>query len=190
MTDPDITPEGIAKALEGVTEGPWAPIWDEHTEEISVCAQGAGGIEICVADSLELADAQFIAYAHNSLPLIAERMAQLEAKATEWENNDDMQGGVVDAIRRVLNESGVPEAAFIDDHVMNAIAQRDRAIADKEAAEKRVAELGAEIAVYQSASEIMIGTLVAISQCDHVVGAAEYASDALGAVESIKQEGR
>lgn len=57
-------------------------------------------------------------------------------------------------------------------------------------AEARVAELEADLRFQKTATEIMQNALVALSQCDHAVSAAEYASDALGAVEAINQEGR
>jgi hypothetical protein len=69
-------------------------------------------------------------------------------------------------------------------------ADAAKAIADKEAAEKRLQELEADLRFQKTATEIMQNALVALSQCDHAVSAAEYASDALGAVEAINQEGR
>jgi hypothetical protein len=69
-------------------------------------------------------------------------------------------------------------------------ADAAKAIADKEAAKKRVQELEAHLRFQKTATEIMQNALVALSQCEHVVSAAEYASDALGAVEAINQEGR
>ena len=74
MTNPiDITPAGVAKALEGVTDGPWSagclgkwPYWVENQEEE-------------VAYDCDEADANFIAYARNALPLIAAHISELEA---------------------------------------------------------------------------------------------------------------
>ena len=74
MTNPiDITPAGIAKALEGVKDGPWSagclgkwPYWVENQEEE-------------VAYDCDEADANFIAYARNALPLIAAHITELEA---------------------------------------------------------------------------------------------------------------
>jgi hypothetical protein len=54
----------------------------------------------------------------------AENVA-LAAKIAEYEAHDGMHGAVVHAIRSLLNENNVPGAAFIDDHVANAIVQRD-----------------------------------------------------------------
>ena len=56
--------------------------------------------------------------------LSAERDA-LAVKIAEYEAHDGMHGAIVHAIRSLLNESNVPGAAFIDDHVANAIVQRD-----------------------------------------------------------------
>lgn len=52
----------------------------------------------------------------------------LEAKLDQYELNDGMQGAVVSAIRDILNEQDVPKAAYIDDHVANAIVQRNISI--------------------------------------------------------------
>lgn len=58
----------------------------------------------------------------------AESAAEVaEAKVRSYELNDGMNGAVVDAIRRLLNAHNVPQAAFIDDHVANAIIQRNMA---------------------------------------------------------------
>jgi hypothetical protein len=75
MSNPiDITPAGIAKVLEGVTEGPWSmgylrkwPYWVENPEKE-------------VAYDCDEVDANFIAYARNALPLIAAHIAKLEAE--------------------------------------------------------------------------------------------------------------
>jgi hypothetical protein len=56
--------------------------------------------------------------------LSAERDA-LAVKIAEYEAHDGMHGAIVHAIRLLLNEGNVPGAAFIDDHVANAIVQRD-----------------------------------------------------------------
>jgi len=42
-------------------------------------------------------------------------------------SDDALAGGAAAAIRGLLNEAGVPQWAFIDDHVMAALWQRDRA---------------------------------------------------------------
>ena len=56
--------------------------------------------------------------------------AELDRARDKYEANDSMDGAVVHAIRRLLNEANVPLAAFIDDHVVNAIIQRNMAEAD------------------------------------------------------------
>jgi hypothetical protein len=68
--------------------------------------------------------------------LSAETVA-LKAKIAEYEAHDGMHGAIVHAIRSLLNEGNVPGAAFIDDHVANAIVQRDALAA-------QVAELARE----------------------------------------------
>jgi hypothetical protein len=56
--------------------------------------------------------------------------AELDRARDKSEAKDGMDGAVVYAIRRLLNEANVPLAAFIDDHVLNAIIQRNVAEAD------------------------------------------------------------
>jgi hypothetical protein len=56
--------------------------------------------------------------------------AELDRARDKYEAKDGMDGAVVYAIRRLLNEANVPLAAFIDDHVRNAIIQRNVAEAD------------------------------------------------------------
>lgn len=70
-------------------------------------------------------------------------------------------------IRKLLNERNVPSAAFIDDHVANAIAQRD-------AAEAALAKRDEEVARLR-------GVLEGI--CEYWNGGAESALDAIQEVE-------
>lgn len=53
--------------------------------------------------------------------IVAERDHALDA----YHTNDGMDGAVSQAIRDLLNINKVPLAAFIDDHVANAIVQRN-----------------------------------------------------------------
>jgi hypothetical protein len=85
--------------------------------------------------------------------------AELDRVRDKYEAKDGMDGAVVYAIRRLLNEANVPLAAFIDDHVLNAIIQRNVAEAETrmtmaeladwtaraEAAEKELQEMQAHI---------------------------------------------
>ena len=59
------------------------------------------------------------------LKAAADRIEELEAKIRTYEQRDGMDGAVVSAIRDLLNHHNVPKAAFIDDHVGNAIWQRN-----------------------------------------------------------------
>lgn len=66
------------------------------------------------------------------LAAVLEEMSDLEIRTKnqsrtigEYEKFDGMDGAVVHAIREVLNAHNVPVSAFVDDHVMNAIYQRD-----------------------------------------------------------------
>lgn len=57
---------------------------------------------------------------------VAELLKDIDA-GIENPADDFLQGGAAAEIRRILNEAGVPQAAFIDDQVMIALWQRDRA---------------------------------------------------------------
>lgn len=87
-----------------------------------------------------------------------------EAKIADYEREDVMKGAIVRAIRLLLNSNDVPGAAFIDDHVANAIAQRDESRAklaevEKERDEWRhAAKAHAEC---QKAAEATVATLTA-----------------------------
>ncbi len=50
---------------------------------------------------------------------------QREEAIAKYHENDGMEGAVCSNIREMLNSQGVPLAAFIDDHVANAIVQRN-----------------------------------------------------------------
>lgn len=56
-----------------------------------------------------------------------QRAEAAEAKVNLYGLKDGMDGAVVDVIRNILHFQGVPHAAFIDDHVANAIVQRNKA---------------------------------------------------------------
>lgn len=58
---------------------------------------------------------------------LADMAEAAEAKIAQYETEDGMKGAIVHAIRLLLNSCNVPSATFIDDHVGNAIAQRDAA---------------------------------------------------------------
>jgi len=80
------------------------------------------------------------------------RAETAEAKIAAWEDNDGMDGAVVCLIRKLLDDCEVPKAAFIDDHVINAIVQRNDAIAAKEAAEKERDVLRAALSEIEGAA--------------------------------------
>lgn len=58
---------------------------------------------------------------------IAAMRAERDEALAKWEKADGMDGAVVDAIRQLLHAQNVPLSAFIDDHVANAIRQRNDA---------------------------------------------------------------
>jgi len=93
MSDPiDITPAGIAKALEGVTRGPWA-VCGSNLNHVKPIPQDSFFAPISTSFSTSMwvegdgwqkfdhsiANANFISYARNALPLIAAHIAELEA---------------------------------------------------------------------------------------------------------------
>jgi hypothetical protein len=85
MTKPDITPEGIEKTLEGVTDGPWS-YWVKNADTV---VGGCDG-DLPIADVMWCeADAEFIAYARNALPLIAEQMRADQARIAELEAKNE-----------------------------------------------------------------------------------------------------
>jgi len=118
MTNPDITPAGIAEALGKLADRQWRATYDPadygwwnvsapwecegESGMDTIDESGDGGFEKTTADA--------IAYALTALPLIGAKLAELEWGCHELEEREA------------------------------------KAIADKEAAEKRVAELEAEIA--------------------------------------------
>jgi len=64
------------------------------------------------------------------------RVRELEAENFGLRHAPDMAEEVCHAIRKLLNTAEVPLAAFIDDHVGNAVAQRNIATARAESAER------------------------------------------------------
>ena len=117
--------EQMKASLVGVTDGPWyvgpgLAVQDEHGNTIAL-----------VRAKVERA---FIAAARTLLPEAIKEIEELrsraeaaEAKVAKYEQRDGMDGAVVYAIRELLNAQNVPHASFIDDHVANAIRQRNAA---------------------------------------------------------------
>ena len=67
--------------------------------------------------------------------------AERDAARAKWNNSDgDMRGAALHAVRETLYAGEVPLAAFIDDHVANAIVQRNQERARAETAELRLAD--------------------------------------------------
>lgn len=56
---------------------------------------------------------------------IARLTAEKDAAEFAARNSKSLDGDALHAVRALLDSAGVPKAAFIDDHVGNAIAQRD-----------------------------------------------------------------
>ena len=59
--------------------------------------------------------------------IIREQQSQIDAKDFALRNGKSLAEDAMHAVREMLREQGVPEAAFIDDHVANAIVQRNQA---------------------------------------------------------------
>lgn len=55
-------------------------------------------------------------------------LEELKSKLDKYEERDGMDGAIVHTIREMLNSQNVPRAAYIDDHVANAIVQRNIAV--------------------------------------------------------------
>lgn len=71
---------------------------------------------------------------------VADVEAERDAAVAKFEANDGIHGAACAMIRDLLNSQGVPKAAFIDDHVANAIVERNIARDELAAAKERIAE--------------------------------------------------
>lgn len=71
---------------------------------------------------------------------VADAEAERDAAVAKFEANDGIHGAACAMIRDLLNMSDVPKAAFIDDHVANAIVERNIARDELAAAKERIAE--------------------------------------------------
>jgi hypothetical protein len=83
----DISPENVARMLEGVTPGPWhaaGPPWNQiiysSSENRVAFTAHSNGLD----DDRDLATARFIAYAREAVPALSARLAA-DAKAHEKE---------------------------------------------------------------------------------------------------------
>lgn len=123
--------EGAAPILHERDGTPLMPLELDVQEEI----KAAWGKIIATA----VADAEARGRNGAAVSLIAQkdRIAELEARLQKAEaekdaaefaarNGRSLSEDSIHAIRELLNEAGVPRAAFIDDHVGNAVAQRNQ----------------------------------------------------------------
>ena len=90
---------------------------------------------------------------------IVELEAELEASRFAERNGKSLAEDGIHAIRELLKVHDVPVAAFIDDHVGNAIAQRDEARAELTASR---AECEGLRAIVRQARELLAGPLVGV----------------------------
>jgi len=130
----DMTPEGVAEMLEGVTPGPWAYNTHREVGPLHTGDDQAYGM-ICDAvcevnfDADHLGNARFISWAREAVPALAAKLAEVERdrdglRAAKWaEKHTDTMNGMV--------QMGMA---------------RDEAMARAEAAETEVARLRAELA--------------------------------------------
>src|SRR5690606_25340119 len=72
---------------------------------------------------------------------IAELREQVEVANFAARNGESLASDAIHEIRELIKAHDVPVATFIDDHVRNAIVQRNQERDRAEAAEARVAEL-------------------------------------------------
>ncbi len=89
MTDAiDLSPEAVAKMLEGVTPGPWESRQDEDAAW-AILHDGAFVTYAfpteCGAGGDTEANARFIAWAREAVPALASRLAEVEAQLAEWQ---------------------------------------------------------------------------------------------------------
>lgn len=80
------------------------------------------------AEKIVIQQSKIIAELSEDFVAVVNEKAVAEAKVRMYEDRDGLDGAVVDAIRTLLKEQNVPFATFIDDHVANAICQRNEAI--------------------------------------------------------------
>lgn len=66
-------------------------------------------------------------------------------RAEKAEGEADLNGSAIMEIRRLLTAAGVPPAAFVDDHVGNAVVMRNQERARAESAERALADSRAEV---------------------------------------------
>lgn len=66
--------------------------------------------------------------------------AERDAAQFAARNGRSLSEDSIHAIRELLNKAGVPKAPWVDDHVGNAIVQRNEAVAAREAAEASLAQ--------------------------------------------------
>lgn len=147
--------ENIRAALAmGPTPGPWE-LKDGRTDTI----ENAQGYPVCTvhyhpyelyghgvrAAYIAACDPDTIRALLDERDALREALAKAEgirdAAQFAARNGDSLSRDAIHAVREMLKGAGVPTAAFIDDHVGNAIVQRDQERTRAEAAEARVAEL-------------------------------------------------
>lgn len=102
-----------------------SPLPPHHPTEIAINAMRAE------LDDDKPHDLYFVMIQRHAVRRALDEIDELRAIISELEgraNWADALTDVVGAIRGVLTDAGVPGAAFIDDHVANAVIERSRAL--------------------------------------------------------------
>jgi hypothetical protein len=119
----DITPESVARMLDGVTEGPWLTRNLENFGHNVVHYIGGDKFNIRrVTKAHEEQDARFIAWAREAVPAMAARIAELTAER--------------DALAKIIDPDETDPALMAA-----VVIERFEALARAMTAEARVAEL-------------------------------------------------
>lgn len=132
----DISPENVARMLEGVTPGPWGAEGPEHSIIIwGYADRDDREYRVCfmTSDGPAQANARFIAWAREAVPALSARLAEVEAERDSWKAEtvhwQDTAAATLDRA----------EAAEADIATLRACAKEE--MEKREAAEARAAKL-------------------------------------------------
>ncbi len=164
----DITPENVARMLDGVTPGPWEAEGPEHSTIIwGYADRDDREYRVCfmTSDGPAQANARFIAWAREAVPALSARLAEVEA-SIRWvdevyPSRIEAGGAGVEITWSEFNAMqkaiGVREDKRIGDqekaasHNHRLRVARNEALARAEAAEAENAKLRAALLVWRDA---------------------------------------